>query len=136
VQPEEVAEEYFRCIRDKDANGIARFFSKDAARITYKGASAHGHEAVVDWYVTQDFAVNYVWHLPDGTVFEPGPDDSPPIGSLRPMLPGIVAGNRAVVEVQVDLNDGERYYVLDLFTLDGDGAVRQVQVYRGGYVPQ
>jgi hypothetical protein len=135
VRPEDVAPEYFRCVREKDAEGISRLFSPDAVRISFQGHVADGHAAVLDWYLNRDFKQEYIWHLADGTVLEPPAGDAPVVGSLTPLLPGVVAGNRCAVEVAVELADGSRYRALDLFTLDEDGRVAQLLVYRGPHVP-
>lgn len=132
---DDVASEYFRCIRERDAEGLTQFFAEDAARLTYKGVSAYGSEAVLDLYFTQDFAVSYVWHLPDGSRHVPGPDEPQPIGSLRPLLPALSSGNESMVQVEVQLNDGSAYRVVDIFTLNDEGLVTQVLVYKGPHVP-
>jgi hypothetical protein len=85
--------------------------------------------------VNRDFHNDYVWHLPDGSLERPAPKDSPPVGSLTPFAP-IVSGNRCAVEIAVELADGTRYRALDMFTLDDEGRVSQLLVYRGPHVPE
>jgi hypothetical protein len=135
MQPEDVAPEYFRSVREKDADGIAQLFAENAVRVSFQGEVADGHAAVMDWYVNRDFKQNYIWRFPDGTVVTPVPRESAVVGSLTPLLPGVVDGNRCAVEVAVELADGTRYRALDLFTLNEDGRVSELLVYRGPHVP-
>jgi hypothetical protein len=134
VLPHEVVPEYFRCVREKDAEGIDQFFADDVLRISFQGQAAVGHAAVVDWYVNRDFHNDYVWHLPDGSEQRPAAKDGPPYGHLTP-LGSVVEGNRCVAEIDVELADGTRYRALDMFTLDDTGRVSQLLVYRGPRVP-
>jgi hypothetical protein len=136
TRPEDVAPEYFRCVQEKDAEGISRLFSDDAVRVSFDGVVADGHAAVLDWYVSRDFKQSYIWRLPSGETIEPAAADPPPVGTLRPLLPGIVSAERCAVEVEVALADGSRYRALDLFTLGADGRVTQLLVYRGPHVPE
>jgi hypothetical protein len=42
VQPQDVVPEYFRCVRERDEEGISRFFADDALRISFQGEAAVG----------------------------------------------------------------------------------------------
>jgi hypothetical protein len=127
----DLAEEYIRCNREKDAAGISRLFADDALRISFQGEVANGHAAVMDWYVNRDFKKNYNWRRIDGSPDESNTEGPPPIGSLRPLFPAVVDASRCVLELEVALNDGARYRAIDMFTLNSDGRISQLLVYRG-----
>ena len=133
MESKDVVAEYFRCIRDRDSDGMRKFFAPDAVKIDYEGSTYSGIEELVPYFESGVFRRNFHWHLWDGAEFGPRAADEP-VTHLSPLAP-MVAETQTAVEVAVDTAGGDRYRTIDLFKLDDEGRVKQLLVYKGPHVP-
>lgn len=105
----DIAAEYFRCVRDADGPGLERVFASDATLYTFEGTVRRGRREIREFYETR--AMN--------------------TGVQARQLPAIEEGDRCAVEIVVRHADGEVFRVVDLFTVDDDGQITNLHVYRG-----
>jgi len=105
----DTAQEYFRCVRASDADGIARLFADDAVLSLFDGTVRRGRGAIRDFYAN--------------TAMRPGL-------APQPQAP-IEDGNRCAVEIMVYGSDGVPHRPLDVFTMNDDGEITTLRAYMG-----
>ena len=103
------ATEYFRCVRESDGPGLERVFASDATLYTYEGTVRRGRGEIRDFYETRAMGTGV-------KAYQQAP---------------IEEANRCAVEIIVHHSGGEVFRVVDLFTVDDEGSITNLHVYRG-----
>jgi SnoaL-like domain len=110
--------EYFRCMRESDADGMERLFAPDSVLSLFNGTVRRGPREIRDFYENSG--------MKQGV--RPNPQE--PFEDRR----------RCAVEIVVGLADGSYARVVDVFTVNDDGQVSSLRVYQGllldGDVPE
>lgn len=105
----DAAMEYFRCMRESDADSMEHLFALDAVLSLFNGTLRRGRADIRDFY--------------ENTGMRPG---------LRPHpQEPIEDGNRCAVEIVVGQQDGSYARVVDIFTVNDDGRVSSLRIYQG-----
>jgi ketosteroid isomerase-like protein len=97
--------EYFRCMIEKDVDGIFALFAPDAVWADFRGAVLRGNAVIRDHYANRVFTSD--------RRLNPRP------------APVIAAGNRSAVEI-----DSGENLVVDVFDFDDQGRVTCLRIYR------
>jgi hypothetical protein len=105
----DAAIEYFRCMREGDADSIERLFAPDAVLSVFNGTLRRGRREIRDFYENSGMQQG-VRPNPQ----EPLEDDK-----------------RCAVEIVVGLPDGSWARVVDIFTVNEDAQVSNLRVYQG-----
>ena len=105
----DAAIEYFRCMREADADGIERLFAPDAFLSICDGTFRRGAREIRDFYETTAM---------------------PGLRRPNPQKP-IEDGNRCVVEIIIRRRDDDVWRVVDVFTVNDEGRVVSLRVYKG-----
>jgi SnoaL-like domain len=101
--------EYFRCMRESDADSMERLFAPDAVLSVFNGTLRRGRPEIRDFY--------------ENTGMRPG---------LRPHpQQPIEEGNRCAVEIVVGQQDGSYARVVDIFTVNDAGQITSLRIYQG-----
>jgi ketosteroid isomerase-like protein len=103
----EAALEYFRCVREQDAEGIGALFAPDAVVVLPNGTVMRGIDEVRTFFENVAFA----------NAIQP-----------HPGVP-IESGDRCAVEITVGEDDSPS--VADVFVVDGGGRVSELRIYTG-----
>jgi hypothetical protein len=107
--------EYFRCVIALDAEGMERLFASDGVLSVFggegrpEGTLKRGRSEIRNYYEGSSMRLGHHPH---------------------PQEP-IEEGNRCVVEVVVELPDGTCTRVADVFTVNEEGEVTSLRVYKG-----
>jgi hypothetical protein len=101
--------EYFRCVRESDGPGLERIFARDATLYTFEGTIRRGRAEIRDFYETRAMGTGV-------EAYQQTP---------------IEDANRCAVEIIVHHADGDVFRVVDLFTVDDEGSITNLHVYRG-----
>jgi hypothetical protein len=92
-----------------DADGMERLFAADAVLSVFNGTVRQGRESIRDFYENSGMRQG----------IHPHPQEP------------IEEGNRCVVEIIVELRDGNYTRVVDVFTVNDDGLVGSLRIYQG-----
>jgi hypothetical protein len=92
-----------------DADGMERLFAPDAVLIVFNGTVRRGRAAIRDFYENSGMR----------QLRRPHPQDP------------VEEGNRCVVEIIVELQDGSYTRVVDIFTVNDVGQVSSLRIYQG-----
>lgn len=105
---ERVAREYIKRSNAVDYDGMADLFAVDAEWYPLTAMPTRGAEAIRAGYLNTVRATN------------------------KPIINDryYTAGDVCVVEFEVDLGDGSRTGIVDIFTVGEDGLIRRLAVYR------
>lgn len=103
----DAALEYFRCVREQDAEGIGALFASDAVVVLPNGTTLRGIDEIRPFFEGVAFA----------NAIQP-----------HPGVP-IEAGDRCAVEITV--GEDERPSVADVFVVGDDGRVTDLRIYSG-----
>jgi hypothetical protein len=105
----EAATEYFRCMRERDANAMEALFAADAVLSVFNGTVRRGKQEIRDFYEYSAFR-----------------------GGLRPNPgPPIEDGSRCAVEIVVGRDNDSYQRVVDIFTVNEEGEVTSLRIYEG-----
>ena len=105
----DAAQEYFRCVRESDADAIEQLFAEDAVLVMFDGTVRRGRRDIRDFY--------------EHTAMRSGL-------SPQPQQP-IEDGDRCAVEIMVSGRDGRPHRPLDVFTVNDDGEITLLRAYTG-----
>jgi SnoaL-like domain len=105
----DAAMEYFRCMRESDADSMERLFAEDAVLSLFNGTVRRGRREIRDFYENSGMQQG----------IRPNPQE--PIEDDR----------RCAVEIVVGLADGSHARVVDIFTVNDDGHVSSLRIYQG-----
>ncbi len=105
----DAAIEYFRCMREGDADSIERLFAPDAVLSVFNGTLRQGRREIRDFYENSG--------MQQGV--RPHPQEA------------LEDDKRCAVEIVVGLPDGSWARVVDIFTVNEDAQVSSLRVYQG-----
>lgn len=103
----EVADNYFRCVRARDLDGLAALYAKDAVFIAPNGMQVSGVQEI------REFQAKVFAH--GGPLPEPGPR--------------IAGENCIAVEIEATLADGSTRRTANFFYLNEAGRIQRLSVY-------
>ncbi|GGN61277.1 hypothetical protein GCM10011349_43740 [Novosphingobium indicum] len=111
MNPTDLADRYFACIREKNIDGLAALYEDDATFILPDGRAFEGKSAIREMHLD---------------VFAAGSPVPSPINK-------VVGQNSIAVEIEARLPDGTIRNTANFYELSSAGRIRRLSVYmRGG----